>query len=113
MADKGVEHVPTVESRAKVLGFACAGFTQERIANYFDISVTTLRKHYKYELDDAKLDKTMALGNNLYKDALEGDKEDRMFWLKCQGGWHYTKPPEDTSNDAKQLTLMEKLIDKL
>lgn len=113
MADKGVEHVPTVESRAKVLGFACAGFTQERIANYFDIAVNTLRKHYKYELEDAKLDRTMQLGDNLFKDALEGDKQSREFWLKCQGGWSYAKSQEDKDKDDKQITLMEKLIDKL
>jgi hypothetical protein len=113
MGDRGLEHVPTEESRAKVIGFACAGFTQDQIANYFDIDDKTLRSHYRYELDKAKMEKTMILGNSLYKDALDGDKDSREFWLKCQGRWSYAKPPEDTDRDKKMLSVMEMVIDKL
>ncbi|PWU07231.1 MAG: hypothetical protein C5B43_00625 [Verrucomicrobia bacterium] len=107
------EHEPTVETRAKVVGFACAGFKQTQIADYLDIDEKTLRKHYRYELDKAKMEKTMMLGNNLYADALNGDKVSREFWLKCQGGWHYSKPPEDNDRDSKILSVMERVIDKL
>lgn len=113
MGTSGLEHRPTEKSRQQVVDFSCSGFNQEAIAMYFDMSVDTLRAHYREELDKAKMEKTAALGGNLYLDALNGDKDDRMFWLKCQGRWSYAKPPEDNEKDLKQITLMEKLIDKL
>lgn len=106
------EHVPDEVSRAKVIGFSCAGFNQTQIADYLDIDEKTLRKYYRYEIDKAKMDKTMVLADSLYKDALLGDKDDRQFWLKCQGRWSYAKPPEDDKKSTTD-TLLEKLIDKL
>ncbi len=106
-------HVPTLLTRAKVEGFCCAGFTQDQIANYLRISDDTLRKYYRDELDMALMNKTLALSNNLYADALNGDKDDRQFWLKCQAGWHYARAPEDKDKDKVAGALMEKLIDKL
>ena len=107
------EHEPTLLTRAKVEGFSCAGYTQTQIANYLQIDDKTLRKHYRHELDCAKMDKTMALSDNLYMDALNGDKDDRQFWLKTQGRWSYAKPKEEVEHDAQMLTVLEKLTDKI
>lgn len=106
------EHIATLQTRAKVEGFVCAGFSQGQIANYFQIDEKTLRKHYRDELDKSKMDKTMILGNNLYLDAINGNEQAREFWLKCQGRWSYAKPPED-EKASKTEALLEKLIDKL
>lgn len=105
------EHEPNDVLRGKVIGFSCAGFTQAQIADYIGINDNTLRKHYRYELDHAKMDKTMALSESLYRDALAGDKDDRQFWLKCQARWAYAKPEEEKKSTTD--TLLEKLIDKL
>ncbi len=105
-------HLPTLETRAKVIGFSCAGFTQTQIADYLDIDDKTLRRHYRDELDKAKMDKTVALSDNLYQDAINGDKASREFWLKCQAKWAYAKPPEDDKKSATEA-LLEKLIEKL
>ena len=107
------EHMPTEESRQKVIDLSCNGFSQAHIGDYFDIDEKTVRKHYRRELDTAKRDKTIALGNKLYLRALDGNAGAQEFWLKCQGRWSYAKSPEDSEKDAKQMTLMEKLIDKL
>lgn len=107
------EHIPTLESRAKVVGFSCAGFPQESIAKYLRISDDTLRKHYPDELDQAKMDKIEFISTNVYKLAAEGNEKMMEFVLKCQGRWSYAKPPEESEKDKQQMTLMEKLIDKL
>lgn len=107
------EHQPTLESRQKVSDLICSGFTQSDAADHLDIDEKTLRKHYRDELDKSKREKTVILANGLYKDAVEGNAQAREFWLKCQGRWSYAKPPEDNEKDLKQITLMEKLIDKL
>ncbi len=103
------KHEPTDILRGKVIGFSCAGFTQAQIADYLNIDDNTLRKHYRYELDHAKMDKTIALADSLYRDALAGDKDDRQFWLKCQGRWAYYKPPEEEKTYVPN-TILEMLV---
>lgn len=107
------EHQATEENKQKVIDLSCNGFNQEDIADYLDIDDKTLRKHYRIELNKAKRDKTIALGNKLYLRALDGDPQAQEFWLKCQGKWSYAKAQEENEKDLKQISLMEKLIDKL
>ena len=44
------EHLPTAQSRAKVIGLACNAIRQDRIAKHLAIDPKTLRKHYHDEL---------------------------------------------------------------
>lgn len=106
------DHVPTAETRQKVIDLSCNGITQVGISEYLEISETTLRKHYKEELARARRDKTTKLGNLLYQRALDGDAGAQEFWLKCQGNWSYARPPEDDKKSVSD-TLLEKLIEKL
>ncbi len=107
------QHRPTVKTRSKVEGFVCAGFTQVQIATYLDISVDTLVKYYRTELDQTHMDKTMTLANAVFKDALDGDKGQREFWLRTMGKWANAKPKEEKERDEKILTLLEQLATKL
>lgn len=107
------EHVPTLETRAKVMAFVCAGYTQEHIARYLRIHADTLRKHYPDELDKAQMDKIGELSNSAYKRAIEGNDKMTELVLRTQGRWANTKPPEENEKEMKQISLMEKLIDKL
>jgi hypothetical protein len=106
------EHEPTEETRQKVIDLSCNGFNQTDIADHLDIDDKTLRKHYRVELNKAKREKTLILGNSLYQDAVNGNEQAREFWLKCQARWAYAKPPED-DKPTKMESLLEKLIDKL
>ena len=106
------EHIPTEETREKVVEFSCAGYNQQQIGDYLDIDEKTLRKHYRNELDKAKMEKTIALSGSLYRDALAGNEQAREFWLKCQARWAYAKPPEEEKKTHME-SLLEKLIDKL
>lgn len=108
----GAKHEPTELTRERVARLYSAGVPQERIAQHLDIDATTLRIHYRKELDETTDEMTAALGNNLYQRALGGDEKAQEFWLKCRGKWSYAKPPED---DKKSTTdsLLEKLIEKL
>ena len=107
------EHKPTLESRAKVVGFMCGGFNQEQVATYFKISSVTLRKHYSEELDKSRMDRMMVLTDNLYKDAVEGCKSSREFWLKTIGRLSFAKPQEEKDATDRMVTVLERLENKL
>lgn len=107
------EHRATDKTRGKVVGLRCAGYTHEEIAEYFDISRVTLDKYYKEELREGKLNKIEGVSNKAYELAMDGDTKMIEMILKMQGKWAAAKAPEDTEKETKQMTLMEKLIDKL
>lgn len=100
-------HKPTAETRQKVIDLSCNGATQPQIGAYLGIDDKTLRLYYREELDKSKLDKRVILGNNLYSDALAGDKAAREFWLKCQGGWCPARAAEEKTIEQ---TFMENWI---
>ena len=97
------EHVPTEESRAKVADFTCAGFTQTDIAKYFNIDDKTLRKHYRDELDKAKLEMIRGLSQNAYRMALGGSEKctcpPGRKWCGGDSCW-CTCPPDARAGDA-------------
>lgn len=105
-------HQPTEVTKAKVIGFTCAGFTQEEVAEYLNIDVKTLYKYYRKELDEAKFEKIGEISDVAYALARQGDVKMIEFVLKCRGRWSYHKPPEDDKKSSTD-TLLEKLIDKL
>jgi hypothetical protein len=111
--EQPTQHRPTAKSKAMVEGFILAGFTQSQIASYLDIAINTLKKHYSKELSETYMNKTMALSNAVYRDALKGDKQQREFWLRTRGKWANAKPAEEKERDEKILTLLEQLAQKL
>lgn len=94
------EHIPTLRSRGRVIEFVCAGFTQDSIALYLEISPDTLRKHYAPELDKSVMMRTSKLARNVYLDAVGGCKASRSFWLTHKGGWYAAKAPEKKEDES-------------
>lgn len=83
---------PNQKVAGKVEGLSAAGFNQKAIADYLQIDVKTLRKHYRHELDVAMMERTMIVAEALFKQATDPVKPSTtaaIFWLKCQsrGGW--------------------------
>jgi len=103
-------HQPTDKSRAEVSALVSFGITQEDIARYIGISVDTLAKYYRHELDTALIRANAMVANKLFRKATEGDDlTAMMFWLKTRARWR----EKDASDDRNLTSLAEKLIDKL
>ena len=80
-------HKKTAQTQHFVLMLAAAGVDHETIARAVKLSSTTLRKHYRDELDNSK---TVAVGRMaaaLYSRGLRGNVTAQIFYLKTQGGW--------------------------
>ena len=69
------------------------GVPQEDIALSIGISLPTLHKHYRAELDSGRIKANSAVAQSLYKKAT-GDGQSAVvaaiFWAKCQMGWKDT-----------------------
>ena len=107
------QHRSTPETRLIVKELYAAGIQKARIAKRLGVSDDTLVKHYEKELDDSLENLINGLAKSLYQRAIDGDEKAAEFWLKCRAKWAAAKSDEDAFKDNRQLTLMEKLIDKL
>ena len=83
-------HVPTDDNRRTVELMTMAGISQEGVARVLDISVDTLTRYYRTELDTST-DKAVAkVAGSLYQKAI-GDGPQAVnaaqFFLKMRGKW--------------------------
>lgn len=83
-------HEPTDEDRRKVKALAAVGTRQEDIALVMSMSVDTLARHYRQELDHGRIEAVARVAQSLYQAAVGGDRTAQIFYLKTQGGWRET-----------------------
>lgn len=91
-------HVPTDKDRRAVEMMTAGGITQEGIAKVIGISVDTLVKYYREEIDTA-LDKANAqVAGSLFRKATSeshpGAVTAAIFWMKTRGRWKETNALE-------------------
>ena len=93
-------HQPTDATRQTVQLHAMVGSRQEVIAEILGISVDSLQRHYRSELDTSREKANAAVGGALYKKAMSGDTASMIFWLKTRARWRETV---DISNEDGSL----------
>jgi hypothetical protein len=90
---------PSDAQRELVGKVAALGYTQEQIALFIlnpeddePISVDTLAKHFRRELDIAALHANAIIGGKLFEKAKSGDMAAIAFWMKTRAGWSEKGP---------------------
>lgn len=91
-------HEPTEDLREKVRMWAAVGTTQEVIASELKISVDTLAKYYRDELDEATNRGVANVASTLYAKAIAGDVTSMIFYLKTRGRWSEKPSVGDADN---------------
>lgn len=87
---QGQKHTPTAETRRLVESLSACGVRFADIAGKIDITDDCLRKHYKKELDNGRVDANAAVAQTLFNAAKEGNITAAIFWLKTRAGWRET-----------------------
>ena len=96
---------PNDSARSQVLALKSFGNTNEEIATYLGIGHETLTKHYKHELDMARVKANAEVAAKLYKKAVKDeDLTAIIFWLKTQARWRTedTKSLLDSNDDLNR-----------
>jgi predicted transcriptional regulator len=100
---QGVEHIPDDKSRGYVKGLAAVGTRYVDIAHKLGITDDTLRKHYKKELEDGRIDANASIANTLFNQAKKGNMTAAIFWLKTRAGWKETNVTELTGGEGAEV----------
>lgn len=82
---------------------AALGIMHESIAKIIGCSYSTLRKHFKRELQLGLDNANANVGAQLYSKALAGEPWAVCFWLKTRAGYRETNRTELTGADGQPL----------
>lgn len=98
-------HEPTDEMREDVKKYVRVGIRQDLIASILGISVPTLEKHYRKEIDEATALANAAVGGALFEKAINGDTVAGMFWMKTRAGWRERSGVELSGPDGGSIPV--------
>jgi len=88
MTQKRRTHEPTDKLRSEVELLSGLGLRQEDICRVVGVSLPTLHKYYREELDLGMAKANANVARALYRQAIdEGNTTAMIFWLKCRAGW--------------------------
>ena len=93
------QHQPTETTRAKVRELSGRGLAQADIGRLVGLSVPTLHRHYRDELDSGMAEANSTVAGHLYRMA-ETVPAAAIFWLKCRAGWKEKAAIELTGEDG-------------
>ena len=100
-------HRPSERDKEFVRMLAAMNVSQDDIATKMGISDDTLRKHYKSELEDGRIDANASIGQTLFQQAKNGNTSAAIFWLKTRAGWKETNVTEITGEDGGPIKGLE------
>lgn len=99
---------PTEADRNTVRSMAACGFRHEAIARCLGekgIDDTTMRIHFRRELDTAMDMANAKVANVLFQKAIAGDLGACCFWLKCRAGWKEQQTIEHVGKDGLGIVI--------
>lgn len=100
-------HIADDEAKQRVWDLVMSGTPQTIIAEIMGICMETLKKHYRYQLDNAKSEAIERIAKTVYSQAVCGNEKSQALYLKTQGashGWVEKQVIETTAtDDIKEL----------
>lgn len=106
-------HQPTDENKQRVEMLVAFGIPQEAIAKELGITVDTLAKYYRHELDFG-LHKAngMVAGKLFSKAVYDNDLGAQIFWLKTRARWKEQKDDPNASSGSLAEQVVQFLIEQ-
>ena len=111
---------PTEEQRKLVKMMSGYGVTQTDIALHLEIDPTTLRRHFRRELDRGMIEANVKVAQSLFQMATTGKNvAAAIFWMKARCQWRekhevtVSADPIDALSNAELARMIEHLRDQI
>jgi hypothetical protein len=86
---------------------AAIGTPHQQIAKLLQISLNTLKKHYREELELGLARANAVVGGTLFAEAKRGNITAAIFWMKARGGWRETARVEHSGGTSVELRQLD------
>jgi uncharacterized protein YjcR len=100
---QGKEHIPDDNTRLLVKTLAAVGTRYVDIAHKLGINDETLRKHYRQDLEDGRIDANSQVASTLFQKAKQGNMTAAIFWLKTRANWKETNVTEFSGGEGTEV----------
>ncbi len=100
-------HEPTAETRRLVEQHAAVGTPHQQIGKLLGVSVNTLKKHYREELDLGLARANAVVASTLFSQAKAGNITAAIFWMKTRGGWRETAKLEHGGSPGEPIEIRQ------
>lgn len=105
---------PSEEMRISVETMSAYGVSAEDIARAFRISVDTLQRHFREELDNAAVKANTKVAGFLFENAKAGNVTAQIFWLKTRARWKEVPTVHELSGlNGSPLAIVHSLLDDI
>jgi hypothetical protein len=111
MATGRPPHQPDAASRRLVEHHAATGTLHQQIAKLLQISLNTLKKHYREELDLGLARANAVVAGTLFTEAKRGNITAAIFWMKTRGGWRETAKLEHAGVPGEPIEIRPALAE--
>lgn len=111
MAKRGKRFEPTEETRKLVEQMAAVGITRDQICSVVELSLKTLLKYFRKELETSATKANAKMGGALYANGIRGNVTAQIFWMKTRAGWR-EKDHEDSSKEQPPSTIVLNVMPK-
>lgn len=98
-------HLVLATTQNEVYELSKVGTRHEDIATLINVSVDTLTKYYKKQLDRGRIEANAAVAGTMYSKAMTGDVGAMMFWLKTQAQWSEKNTTELTGEGGSPINI--------
>lgn len=98
--------VATDEQRIQVEAYVAAGAQQWLIAEYLQVSIDTLQRHFAVELEHGKQRIDAKVGSSIVQKALAGDADFMKFYAARRAGWKTTTAVESSGPDGGPIVYV-------
>lgn len=102
------KYVPDDTARRSVSMMVAVGIQQAEICRVLEITIPTLLKHFRRELDSGLVRANANIGARLYAKAEKGDTVSMIFWLKARAGWTETVKVDGDLGFSKLIEVLER-----
>ena len=111
MATGRPPHEPTPALRRLVEHHAATGTLHRQIAELLQLSLNTLKKHYREELDLGLARANAVVSGTLFAEAKRGNITACIFWMKTRGGWRETAKVEHAGVPGEPIEIRPALAE--
>ena len=86
---------------------AATGTLHRQIAKLLGLSLNTLKKHYREELDLGLARANAVVSGTLFSAAKNGNIVACIFWMKTRGGWRETAKVEHSGGTSLEVRQVD------